>query len=165
MKLIQEEMKRVIGYVQAELKFDNITFAYSTVTEFIQDLTATRSANDKYPFFYVDSVGVTYEPNGIDTICTVKTIVIATDSKPKWTALKRDEESVKPILLPIYDLFVDKLNRDRNIELFEEGDLIIHYFYGDTGLSGYDSGKFPDHVDAIQLNNYKFSLTNNCKTK
>lgn len=163
MKLIQEELKRVIGNVQKDLCEDNITFYYSTVNEFLEVLANKKTAKAKYPFFFVNSVNVSYDNSGLDSICSVDDIVIAIDSMSKWNASDRDEKSFKPRLLPIYEKFIDKLKRDRHVEIVKEGTMIIHYFYGKTGLTGYEQGIYPDHVDAIQLKNFQFRLTNNCK--
>ena len=38
---IQEEIKRVVGYIKRDFKLDNLTFYYSTPAEFIELLTAT----------------------------------------------------------------------------------------------------------------------------
>lgn len=163
MKLIQDELERIVEKIKCELGFENTTFAYSTVAEFLQVLTNKKTPKSKYPFFFINSVNVKYDNNGLDSICTVDDIVIATYSDSKWSAKQRDLQSFKPILLPIYEKFIDKLKRDRHVELVKEGTITIHYFYGKTGLVGYESGEYPDHVDAIQLKNFQFRLTNNCK--
>jgi len=163
MKLIQDELCRIVGKIQEERNLDNLTFYYSTVNEFMQLLSNKKTPKAKYPFFFVNSVNTSYDNTGYDSICSIDDIVIATYSDAKWSALERDKQSFKPILLPIYEKFIDKLKRDRHVEIVKEGEIIIHYFYGKTGLTGYDSGEYPDHVDAIQLRNFQFRLTNNCK--
>jgi hypothetical protein len=37
-----------------------------------------------------------------------------------------------------------------------------HFFYGKTGLTGYDGNIVPDFIDAIQLKNYVFRLKKEC---
>ena len=158
MILIQDELCRVVENVRKQLGFDNITFQYSTMTEFIQLLTTIKDGNKKYPFFFVHSIGVDYDNSNFDTIVTISDILIAGDSKAKWTREERDDETFKPILNPIYNTFLDKLRRDRNVEIVKRGNITNHYFYGDTGVEGYDGAKFPDHVDVIQLKNFQFRL-------
>ncbi len=152
---IQEEIKRVVGYIKRDLKLDNLTFYYSTPAEFIELLTATPAKKDKYPFFFVNSINVRYDKNR--QICSVDDIVIATWSDAKWRAEKREKESMS-ILKPIYDEFLRRCDFDKNISIHKEGELFPHYFYGKTGIIGHDGALFPDHVDAIQIKNTEFRI-------
>jgi len=163
MKLIQDELEKVVAKVQTELMLDNLTFECSTVNEFLAILANKKTPIAKYPFFFVNAQGIEYHDSRTDVIVSVPDIVIATYSDSKWSRRERDEQSFKPILNRIYEVFEDKLNRDRNLDITTYGKRINHYFYGKTGLNGYEEGIYPDHVDAIQLRNFQFRIKNNCK--
>lgn len=166
MILIQDELERVCRNIQKQMGMDNLKFQYSTMNEFIKEMSKIKNENKKFPFFFVHSLGVSYDNTNNDTICTVKDIIIAVDSNSQWTADIRDQKTIKPILLPIFDTFVDKLTRDRGIEIQSKGRVIVHYFYGNTGFAGYDGEIYPDHLDAIQLTDFKFRIINrNCLNK
>lgn len=160
MRKIQKDMPDFIEMIRQRLSLDNITFYYSTKTEFINLLTATKEASDKYPFFFINSVGVKY--NELEQTCSVDEIVIATKSLMEWTAIEREQESMS-ILTPIYNAFLDLGKYHKYIKINREGDMTPHYFYGKTGIDGYESGIYPDHVDAISLNNFVFRLKKECK--
>ncbi len=166
MILIQDELERVSRNIQKQLSMDNLKFQYSTMNEFITEMSKIKNENKKFPFFFVHSLGVSYDNSNNDIICTVKDIIIAVDSNSNWTSDIRDQKTIKPILLPIYDTFLDKLTRDRGIEIQSKGKVIVHYFYGNTGFAGYDGEIYPDHLDAIQLTDFKFRIINrNCLNK
>ena len=163
--VVQDALKNVVSKVQKELSFDNITFQYSTMNEFIQLLSNIKDDNYKYPFFFVHSIGVDVDNSNFDTIVTVSDILIAGDSRKDWERTERDEKVFKPFLNRIYDTFLEEMRYDRNIEIVKRGSVVNHYFYGDTGVEGYDGAKFPDHVDVKQLRNFQFRIlkNNNCK--
>lgn len=165
MKLIQDELERIALQVQTCLGLDNMTFYYSTVNEFMNLLANKKTPKEKYPFFFVNSVNVHYKDSPTDMIVEVPDIVIATYSSIKWSAPERDKQSFKPILLPIYSNFLLSCTRDSSVEITKYGDRYDHYFYGKTGLVGYEQDEYPDHIDAIQLKNYQFRLTNNNNCK
>ena len=97
-------------------------------------------------------------------IWVIKDIVIATMSDKNWTREKRDELNFKPILIPILQEFFRLLMFDRDLSVYQTGETIFHYFYGETGLNGYEAQKFTQAVDAIQLKNFQFKMSKNCIT-
>jgi len=155
MNELQTELERIVGYIKRDFNLDGLLFYYSSPAEFIQLLTATEKKRDKYPFFFVSSINAKYDYK--TNLCTVDDIVIATWSSADWTTKTRDEESMK-ILKPIYDEFLRRCYYDKNISLHKQGEMYPHYFYGKTGIIGYEEGIFPDHVDAIQLKNIQFRI-------
>lgn len=160
MRAVQNEIQRIIGYIKDDLNLDNITFYYSTPAEFIEHLTKLgNKQHRKYPFFFVNSVNVHY--NETDRICYIEDIVIATWSKSEWKADEREEKSM-PVLKNIHKEFVRRTKFDKYVKLYKEGDVYPHYFYGKTGLVGYDGNIVPDFVDAIQLKGYQFRLKKEC---
>lgn len=163
MRPIQNDIETIVGYVKESLGLDNLKFYCSTPNEFIAMLNSLKS-NDhmKYPFFFINSTDIRY--NDYDKLCYVGDIVIATLSKPDFTSKAREEKSMTPILKPIFNEFLRYTKINKWVKLHKEGDMYVHYFYGKTGIVGYESGIFPDHVDAIQLKNYQFRVKKECKT-
>jgi len=160
MRAVQNEIQRIVEDIKTYLKLDNITFYYSTPTEFIEHLTKLgNKQHRKYPFFFVNSMNVHY--NETNRICYVDDIVIATWSKSEWKADEREEKSM-PIIKSIHKEFVRRTKFDKYVKLYKEGEVYPHYFYGKTGIVGYESGIFPDHVDAIQLKSNEFRLKKEC---
>lgn len=157
MKQVQDELECLVNKIKKVLCFDNMTFYYSTPYEFISHISEKKNVEDRYPFFFVSSLGVTYN----DDICSVDNIVIATLSKPEWKSKDRDLKTFKPILIPVYDEFKTRLFNNRNLTLHTEGDVTFHYFYGETGIQGYEGLIFPNFIDAIQLRGFKFRITDN----
>ena len=156
-KNIDEKLKKSLGdnYI-AENPF-KIKFYYSTPVEFI-NIVGKESIREKLPFFFVNSMNSTEK----DDIWTIKDIVIATLSDTNWTREKRDELNFRPILIPILKEFERILMFDRDISIFSKGETYFHYFYGETGLIGYDGQNFTQPVDAIQLKNFKIRMSKNC---
>ena len=159
MKLIQDEIFTMAERIRVKLSLDAIKPYYSTPYEFVTMLSKLRS-NVKYPFIFINSIGVRYSDDGI---VTVPDVVFATLSDKNWSARERDEKSMKPILIPLVDEFERQLGFSRELRIQTVGDKTLHYFYGTTGINGYDGAIFPDHVDAIQLTNYRFRISKNCK--
>lgn len=160
MRPVQNDIYRIVEQIREYKKLDNITFYYSTPNEFIEHLTKLgNKQNRKYPFFFVNSLNVRY--NEADKLCYVDDIVIATLSKPEWKADERELKSM-PILKGIYNEFIRRTKFDKYVKLHKEGDMYPHFFYGKTGLTGYDGSIVPDFIDAIQLKNYVFRLKKEC---
>jgi hypothetical protein len=162
MTLIQDVLKVELEKIRVELGFDNMNFYCSTPNEFV-DVLLNLTHNDsrlKFPMFFVNSTTVKYN-NGI---CTIGEMIIATKTDPLFRAEIRDEQSFKPILLPIYRKLHWSLKSGiSNAVMVREGDVKLHYFYGKSGLYGYDGNKLPDYIDAIELNNFQIRIFNKCK--
>lgn len=161
MKYIQDILQTEVNRIRKELGLQNLTFYYSTLNEFIDHLAKLGNQSERYPFFFVNSNRVTYNFEKNDCICSVENIIIATLSDPKWTATERDKESFKPYITPIYEEFECGMKKNREISIHSYGDLYIHYFYGKEGVTGYEGLIFPDFIDAMQLKNYKFRISQN----
>lgn len=155
-----DNMPRVIEKVRTELGYPNLMFQFSTITEFIKTLSDMKSDNDKFPFFFIHSIGVKYDNTEQNVLCDVQDILIAVDSKAEWTRDERDAQTM-PILRSILQAWIDRLHIDHKIDIVKYGDIISHYFYGTTGVNGYEGEIFPAHVDVIQLRNFQFRIINN----
>jgi hypothetical protein len=145
---------------------DNIKFYYSAPDEFAAMMIELnkKMVLEKYPFFYVNSIGVKYSGDIFDRIVTIPEIIIATATKSEYLSAERDFHSIRPILLPVYENFTNDLVAGiKGAVLQKAGDITIHYFYGKKGIKGYSGTDFPDNVDAIQILNTQIRLFNNCK--
>ena len=160
--LIKDALEPVLLQIQKELNFGNMNVYCSTNNEFVSVLAQyNKNAFDKkYPFFFINSTTVEYLEDGI---VNIGEMVIATLSDPNWTSGVRHENSFKPILLPIFDLFTKKLKSGvPTCHFIKQGKMKIHYFYGTKGIDGYDKNEFLDYVDAIQLLNYQVRTNKTC---
>lgn len=162
MQLIQDQdnMPRVVETVRNKIGYSNLMFQFSTINEFIKTISDIKDANSKFPFFFIHSIGVKYDDTSQNVICDVQDIIIATDSKPDWTREFREEQSMIR-LREILDAWLDRLRIDHKIDIVKYGNIVPHYFYGNTGISGYEGEVFPEHVDAIHLLNFQFRIKNN----
>ena len=165
MTLLQDILSPEIKLVQEDLGLDNSRFKYSTPIEFINELKALNDLQ-RYPFFFINSMMVDYDlQSKNDKIINVGEIVIATKSLSGWSSEERDAKSFKPILIPFLERFLERLTFNKNLSVLKEGKIKLHYFYGKQGLYGGDGNIFNDSVDAIQLLNFQFRLSNNKQCK
>jgi hypothetical protein len=161
MTLLQDILCPEIELVQKDLCLDNSKFKYSTPTEFVDELKALDDSQ-RYPFFFVNSMLVDYDlQSKNDRIINVGEIVIATKTLKEWSSEARDAKSFKPILIPFMERFFERMKFNPKISILKEGKVKLHYFYGKQGLYGSEGNLFNDSVDAIQLLNFQFRLSNN----
>jgi hypothetical protein len=160
MTLIQDELIILTERIKESLNLPSLKFYYSTPYEFVTMMSKAKD-DVKYPFIFVSSIGVRYEEKDL---VVVPDIVIGTKSKAEWSALVRDERSMKPILIPILEELTRQIKSvSRRLSMNTYGSKTLHYFYGRSGLNGYEGTIFPDHIDAIQLQGYRFRITSQCK--
>lgn len=161
MTLIQDILRRETELVRADLGLDNSKFKYSTPIEFVNELKVLNDAQ-RYPFFFVNSMLVDYDlQSKNDRVINVGEIVIATKALSKWSSEERDVKSFKPILVPFIERFFERMRFNKQVSIMKEGKVKLHYFYGKQGLYGSEGNIFNDSVDAIQLLNFQFRLSNN----
>ena len=90
-------------------------------------------------------------------------IVILTDSKQKYKAADRYANTFKPILYPLYDLFIDRLRNSTEIAPdYPEHTKTDRLFWGKSGLYGNSGNIFNDYIDAIELENLKVKIFKTC---
>ena len=160
MTLLQDILCPEIELVQKDLCLDNSKFKYSTPTEFVNEMKKLDDSQ-RYPFFFVNSMLVDYDlQSKNDRIINVGEIVIATKTDKEWSSEARDAKSFKPILIPFLERFIERMKFNSKISILKEGKVKLHYFYGKQGIYGYDGDVFNDSVDAIQLLNFQFRLSN-----
>lgn len=91
-------------------------------------------------------------------------LVIANSTIQSLIASERYEKNFKPLLNPIYQIFIDKVAR-KNATYDLKVRKIDRLFWGQTGLSYYDDGGtknvFNDYLDAIEVFlTFKYSIKN-----
>lgn len=93
-------------------------------------------------------------------------LIIVNSTTPHLLAHERYEKIFKPLLMPIYDRFI-QLVRRRNADYKLNTRKIDRLYWGQKGLAYYDEGGtknvFNDYLDAIEVFiTFKY-LTKNCK--
>lgn len=141
-----------------------LKYKYSTPQEWVDELYSIpqADANDRFPFVYVNSMTVGQPQDSQNPIVDIGEIVIAINSLPSWKSAERDLYSFKPILNNLCTLFYEALGASYDFSLVSRGTRKDHYFYGKNGLYGGTENKFSDFTDAIELNNIKLRIYNNC---
>jgi len=90
---------------------------------------------------------------------TLPIVLIATLTSNTYKAPQRYENSFKPVLYPIYELFLEELARSGSIIGTEQAHTKYdRLYYGKRSLGTAVS----DYVDAIELNNLKLIVAQSC---
>ena len=88
-------------------------------------------------------------------------LIIATDTLPEYVASNRYELSFNAILTPIYNLFINELNRSRLVHT-QRGSIehtpINRLYWGKNGLYGNSGNVFNDYIDAIEIKDLVFKI-------
>lgn len=91
------------------------------------------------------------------------TLFIVTDSQQKYTAADRYTNTLKPILYPLYDRFLEQLdNSDYVADTEFKHTKIDRVFWGRDGGEGSLSNIFNDFIDAIEISNLKVKILKTC---
>ena len=132
----------------------------------IINILSMKSANknlkfEKYPLIalfqdFKEEVGL----SGRDVSLN---LAIMTDTRPEWLASERQIETFDKILYPLWDLFVKYLKRspyiDQNGFTYDKYDRM---YWGKQAANGTESNIFNDTVDAIEIENLKLHIVENC---
>lgn len=157
MRLIQNILKLQVDEVKANLNLPNMMFRYCTGGEFIQALKMIQKSEIKYPFFFIDSSTVVY---GKDTVKVGK-IIIAKNTVSTYTSEQREVKSFNDVLVPIVNEFIEEIWIDnRDLSVMKHGDIKLWYFYGNSGIYDVSGNVFEDAVDAIELKDFQFRISN-----
>lgn len=122
-------------------------------------------ASKKYPIICLRSpVNETRE--GRETRVNLDIAIIVNTLK-NYTNEQREVESFQKVLRPIYEDFMKRLNKHKNVESVYSGyhphTYTENYRYGRLGLQGGDDKKFKDFVDAIEIGSLSLTIKNlNC---
>jgi hypothetical protein len=93
-------------------------------------------------------------------------VIICTATKPEYKSTERTEITFKPVLYPLYDLFIAELANSGYF--MESNDLVPHtmtprYYWGKSGLYGNTANMFNDYIDAIEIKNLQLTILNHYK--
>lgn len=90
-------------------------------------------------------------------------VAILTYTDRKYNAEDRQENVFKPVLYPLYKLFMRKL-QESGLFILEEGDDVLpehtkidRYYWGNKSNDNNDANMFNDPIDAIELADLKLS--------
>jgi len=81
-------------------------------------------------------------------------LLIITDTDRSFTAPTRYTNTFKPILIPLYELFMAKLECYGDVQITADNyDYAELLYFGKKGLYGNEGNIFNDFIDAIEINN------------
>lgn len=93
-------------------------------------------------------------------------LVICTETSLKFEATERYENTFKPVLNPLFDLFWKHLKRCYYLNVLPDSitfDKTDRVYWGRQGLYGSEGNIFDDHIDAIEISNLNLSLITGCQ--
>lgn len=125
--------------------------------------------NERFPlvwFLIKDSVKEEVTTAGVQNARMAKdiTIIICTNSKQEYSSVERYENTIKPILRPIYDSIIFHLKKSN---LFKSSNSYSHDYYenlfwGRDGLYGHTGNITNDKIDAIIIDNLDLRIVETC---
>jgi hypothetical protein len=136
----------------------------------LQELTNSPDINDrnkKFPLIYL--VEDITERRGVDegVYCNaVMNIFIINATEPTYTSEQREVNNFRPILIPIYQEFLNQLMSPMQKNVFIENPdrirhtKINHKYWGRQGTEGNVKNIFNDYIDCIELQNLEVSFYN-----
>jgi hypothetical protein len=85
-------------------------------------------------------------------------VLILAQSKKEYTRVQRDDNVFKPILYPIYEVFLDEVAMSGYFMVYDaqsiEHDQVDRPHWGDPALYGNTAYLFTDVLDGIELSNF-----------
>ncbi len=175
--IIVDVFAAIVAKVQAKyrlLKGDDdltVTYMYGPVEEIEANLIEIAKSvglegyegPKKYPLIAIfQDFGENINTGGYYKEVTLPVVLIATASAKDWKADKRYTENFKPTLYPLYELFLQEMGKSTQI-IGNEPTKFGHtkydrLYYGKRKLGASVS----DYVDAIELQNLKFTVNQRC---
>lgn len=148
---------------------DEITYLHGHPLEIIQTLGERDASGSqqlvfkKYPLIAMfQDIAESPVAGGVEATLQ---IIIATSTKPELKAEQRYTTTFQPILLPLYDLFINELNKHKKVISFYHADCQKYdrVFWGTVAniMEGTQVRMFNDYLDAVELQNLKLSFYNN----
>lgn len=111
----------------------------------------------KYPAIYLyEDIKENHKPLSITASLHV---LILTETKPEYKSSDRDTYIFKPVLLPLFELFIDELMKNKSIE-----NMSLEYEKTNRKFWGSDNGAnvANDFVDAVEIENLEIEFTESC---
>ena len=143
-------------------KPDYLLFHNSSYIEIESILKTFKDKNQKFPLIFFNSEKTKGKLKGDYSEVTIGQIIIATKSDPSWTSDIRESQNFSTILRPLANMFIDSLRVYGFISINTVIEYKEHFFYGKDAQYGNSGHLFSDYVDAIEINNLKLILKNNC---
>lgn len=176
--MIYRPIVDIIEEVVTEVRNDftseqNIPFYdYGTTLEVVNRLRMKTDSNQfydkKYPLiWYVIGDSINEE---VDSKKATKrqvksnTIIICTKTKAEYSSKERYTNVIKPILRPLYDLFMLKLKQNKTVRSIDgfKHEYYENLFWGRAGLYGHDGNIFNDRLDAIIIDSMDLFIIETC---
>lgn len=179
---IKDEVKRIVGQVSQYFKeevvpklpenrqkyFNGITFFWGNPLELIATLEDYTKHDDlkyeKFPFIGLYNDIPIYKNKYGDYDGTLLELVFATSTDPTLDSNKRELESFKPLLRPIYGKFMELLAKSHIFVINDVSTDLKHtlterYYWGRSNIYG-RKAQFNDYLDAIQVSGLDLKLKN-----
>lgn len=161
----------IIGDVVESMRLDNETpyYLYGHPTEVVNTLAEWTKApmmkDKKFPIVilfqdFEEDKGRNMAHNSSVSL----NLVICTSTKREYKSADRYENTFKPVLYPLYDLFMQKLATSGYFFDIVEGYVphvkVDRVFWGKDGLYGNTGNMFNDFIDAIEIKNLELTILN-----
>ena len=166
---VYDQMREIVQRVETRTGMD-VFYLYGHPEEIIEKLrSVTRASQEdegKYPM--VALLTDYPQDKGKEGITDVTLqIVIATLTDPNYLAEERVENSLKPILYPIYYALLAEIAKS-GYYMVQTQDQIEHrvwdrLYWGRNGLYTEDGNVFEDMIDCIEIEDMKLSAYNHLK--
>lgn len=163
MRSVNDIVREVAGKV-AERYGRNVSFLFGDWDYIANQLMlwgTGAQASKKYPIICLRSPF--NETRGTEREVSIDVAILVNTLK-NYTNEQREQESFVKVLRPIYEYFMDELNRHKLIKSTYLGVLphsyTENYRYGRLGLQGGDDMKFKDFVDAVEIKNLSLTIKN-----
>lgn len=164
--IVLEILKEIVQKVQSKMGKE-IFFTFGNATEISEKLILmsqfAESAKKKYPLFAVFTDIKESKGNEVAHFAEVDidTIVIATFTDKNYHSEQRLELTIKPVLVPIYEEFLEQLAKSSYFT-FTDKRQILHdktdrLSWGQSAIFT-DNNFASDFIDAIEINNLKLII-------
>jgi hypothetical protein len=169
--IVVDIFKDIVEKVSVEYG-SNVRFMYGPVEEIEADLVNLTRAQGlpnatgmaKYPLIalFQDFPEKRGDANGYYADVTIPIILIANLTKNTYKAPERYEYNFKPILYPVYKLFLQEMAKSGKI-IGNDPDSFDHtkfdrLYYGRKTVGS----ALNDYVDAIEINNLRITVAQSC---
>lgn len=90
--------------------------------------------------------------DGYEYTISELTIIICTETDPKFTSIQRYAATIVPVLYPIYELLKKYVNSSKLLDTaIRDKDKTDRLYWGKEGIYGSEANIFNDYIDAIEI--------------
>jgi len=164
------ESRLLESFQALDPKIEGIHYDHGHPLEIIETLKQKDSSQtfrfQKYPLVCLfQDFPETNGGTGFEREVTLH-LIIAKGTKKEYKAKERYTHNFKPFLLPVYDILLEEINRDKNFQTYGVSK-IAHQkwdrlYWGRNGLFGNQSNIFNDYLDVVEIKNLKLKATKTC---